>query len=100
MVWRPFVLQESASLQRRRVMLGGPRIGDRTLHLVDAQSVEGHQTSHGKGHIHTRNPPRGYYLDVGLETVKGKLKPDLIVSFPRAAMGYEAEKWKLRVEAS
>lgn len=45
----------------------------------------------GEGCIHTRNPPRSNYLDVGLETVEGELKPDLIVSFPGAAMGYEAD---------
>jgi hypothetical protein len=46
----------------------------------------------GKVCVHTGNSPRSNYLNVGLETVESELKPDLIVSFPRAAMGYEAGK--------
>jgi hypothetical protein len=39
----------------------------------------------------TRNPPWCDYLDIGLEAIEGKLKTDLIVSFPCAAMRHEAK---------
>ena len=38
----------------------------------------------------TRNPPWGDHLNTGLEAVEGELKPNLVVSFARAAMGHEA----------
>jgi hypothetical protein len=34
----------------------------------------------------TRKPPRGNDLDIGLETIEGKFKANLIIAFARAAV--------------
>jgi hypothetical protein len=39
----------------------------------------------------TRNPPWCDHFDIGLEAIEGKLKTDLIVAFPCAAMRHEAQ---------
>jgi hypothetical protein len=39
----------------------------------------------------TRNPPWCDHLDIGLEAIEGKLKTDLIVALPCAAMRHEAQ---------